>query len=152
MDLTETLLWLCRIPSPIGEEREICDAVSERLSKLPLASPIRRYSDSIVVPLTRESGGPSIALVGHLDVVPTEHDAPPRIEGDRLYGPGSADMKSGLVLMLDLAEKAQRPAVDLTLVFYAREEGPFSENELGPVLERESGSRKSRFRHRPRAQ
>jgi succinyl-diaminopimelate desuccinylase len=137
MDLAETLLWLCRIPSPIGEERAICDAVAERLSRLDLAAPIRRFGDSIVVPLTRGTGGPKIALVGHLDVVRTEHESPPRIEGDRLYGPGAADMKSGLVLMLDLAEREQRPALDLTLVFYAREEGPFAENELGPVLARD---------------
>ena len=134
MDPAETLLWLCRIASPIGEERALCDAVSERVARLPLAGPIRRHGDSIVVPLTRGRGAPHVALVGHLDVVRTEHDAPPRIEGDRLYGAGAADMKSGLVLMLDLAESRDRPALDLTLVFYAREEGPFAENELGPVL------------------
>jgi len=134
MSLAETLLWLCNIPSPIGEEREICDRVSERLQGVRLAAPLRRYGESIVVPLTRGTGGPHVALAGHLDVVRTEHDTPPRIVGDKLYGPGAADMKSGLALMLDLAENPNRPAVDLTLVFYAREEGPFAENELGPVL------------------
>jgi succinyl-diaminopimelate desuccinylase len=137
MDLAETLLWLCRIPSPIGEERAICDAVSERLSRLTLAAPIRRYGDSIVVPVTRGTKGPKIALAGHLDVVRTEHDAPPRIQGERLYGPGAADMKSGLTLMLELAERRDLPKLDLSLVFYAREEGPFAENELGPVLEQD---------------
>jgi succinyl-diaminopimelate desuccinylase len=135
--LAETLLWLCHIPSPIGEERDLCDAVAERLARLPLAGPIRRYGDSIVVPVTRGTGGPKIALAGHLDVVRTAHDGPPRIEGDLLYGPGASDMKSGLALMLDLVEHdaAACAGVDLTLVFYAREEGPYLENELGPVLD-----------------
>ena len=134
MSRAETLLWLCKIPSPIGEEREICDRVSERLAQVPLAAPIRRYGESIVVPLTRGNGGPHVALAGHLDVVRTVHEGPARIEGDKLYGAGAADMKSGLALMLDIAENLDRPKVDLTLVFYAREEGPFAENELGPVL------------------
>jgi succinyl-diaminopimelate desuccinylase len=134
--LVETLLWLCSIPSPIGEERALCDAVEARLASLPLPSPIRRYGDSIVVPITRGTGGPRIALAGHLDVVRTAHDGPPRIEGDRLYAPGASDMKSGLAAMIHLVETTPFSAFpcDLTLVFYAREEGPFVENELGPVL------------------
>ncbi len=135
--LVETLLWLCRIASPTGEERALCDAVEERVGRSPLAAPVRRLGESIVVPVTRGSGGPHVALVGHLDVVRTDHDGPPRIEGDRLFGPGASDMKSGLAVMLDLLEgdRADLAGVDLTLVFYAREEGPFADNELGPVLE-----------------
>lgn len=134
MSLADDLFWLCSIPSLIGEERALCDAVQERLARRSLPAPIRRYGDSIVVPVRRGSGGPHVVLGGHFDVVRTEHDGPPRIEGDKLYAPGAADMKSGLSLMLALAERGAPWAVDLTLVFYAREEGPYAENELGPVL------------------
>jgi len=138
--IADTLLWLLAIPSFIGEEGPICDAVAARLAALPVAAPIRRYGNSIVVPVTRGTGGPHIALAGHLDVVRTEHEGAPRMEGDRVYGPGSSDMKSGLALMIDLFEQHLREfqdSVDVTLVFYAKEEGPFADNELGPVLERD---------------
>jgi len=134
MSLAEDLLWLCSIPSLIGEEKALCDAVQARLARLALAAPIRRYGDSIVVPLARGGRGPHVVLGGHFDVVRTEHEGVPRIEGDKLYAPGAADMKSGLALMLALAERATSWPLDLTLVFYAREEGPYAENELGPVL------------------
>ena len=135
--LDETLLWLCSVASPIGEEKELCDLVVERLDRQQLAGPIRRYGNSIVVPVVRERtpGRPHIALVGHLDTVRTEN-GPARAEGGRIYGAGAADMKSGLAVMIVLAEMAsQLVAYDLTMVFYAREEGSYVENELGPVLE-----------------
>jgi len=142
--LDETLLWLCTIPSPIGEEKALCDAIEARLGKQPLAAPIRRYGDSLVVPLIRQterlaSGRrkPRIALVGHLDTVRTEN-GPAHIEGGRCYGAGAADMKAGLALMMGVAEiLIGSIGCELTLVFYAREEGPYAENELGEVLDRD---------------
>jgi len=133
--LDETLLELCAVASPIGDERALCDLVQARLSRLPLAGPIRRYRDSIVVPVTRGRGA-RVALVGHLDTVRTEN-GPARIEGDRCYGSGASDMKSGLAVMIALAESLplEELGFEMTLVFYAREEGPFVENELGLVLE-----------------
>lgn len=135
--LAETLSWLCSIDSFTGEEAALCGALVDRLSRAELAAPIRRYGDSIVVPVSRGSGGPRIALAGHLDVVRTSHDGPVRLDGDKLYGPGASDMKSGLAVMIDLLEHdlVLCRGVDLTLVFYAREEGPYLDNELHAVLE-----------------
>ncbi len=56
--------------------------------------------------LTREgSSGRKIGLVGHLDTVfsaeeEDAHDFHWRVEGNRIYGPGTVDMKGGNVLIL----------------------------------------------------
>jgi succinyl-diaminopimelate desuccinylase len=134
--LTATLLEITSIPSPIGEEKALCDHVQARLGKTLGPASIMRFRDSLVVRVRELPGAPKVALVGHLDVVRTHHDGPARIEGTRLYGAGAADMKSGLALMIELAERLDRSALpcDLTLIFYEREEGPFDENVLGPMI------------------
>ena len=50
------------------------------------------------------SGSRRLLLLGHLDTV-ISHDAhaPLRRDGERLYGPGTADMKGGVVLSLGVA-------------------------------------------------
>ncbi len=135
--LVDTLLALTRIPSPIGQEAELCDHVEERLCACLGAEAVTRFHDSLIVHAARHPGRPCIALVGHLDTVRTQHDGPPRVEGNRLYGAGAADMKSGLAIMIELVERLDLQALpcDLTLIFYEREEGPFEENRLGPILD-----------------
>jgi succinyl-diaminopimelate desuccinylase len=136
-DVVELTRWLCAIASPIGEEKEICDRLADRISRWKTSGPTLRVSNTLAVPFTSGTGGPRIALVGHTDVVRTSHDGPVRIEGDRLFGPGAADMKSGLALMIAAAEDASlKMRADVTMIFYAREEGPYAENELGPLFER----------------
>jgi glutamate carboxypeptidase len=50
------------------------------------------------------SGGPRILLLGHIDtVIGHAAHSPLRREHERLYGPGTADMKGGVVLSLGLA-------------------------------------------------
>lgn len=146
--LDETLLWLCSIPSPIGEEQALCDAVAARLG--PLGP--RRYGNSLVFPWIRgDRSDPNVprlhvVLAGHLDTVRTEN-GPARREGDRVFGAGASDMKSGLAVMIELTERV-RPEdcpYDVTLVFYAREEGPFVENELGVVIDRDPDVRRADF-------
>ena len=135
--LRATLLALTKIPSPIGEEAELCDHVEDRLSASLGPEAITRFHDSLIVHAAPREGAPRIALVGHLDTVRTQHDGPARVEGNRLYGAGAADMKSGLAIMIELVERLDLRALpcDLTLIFYEREEGPFEENRLGPILD-----------------
>lgn len=135
--LAETLLAITQIPSPIGEEKALCDYVQARLARRVGDANITRFRDSLIVRVRELANAPRVALVGHLDTVRTQHDGPARIEGTRLYGAGAADMKSGLAVMIELAERLDLRALpcDLTLVFYEREEGPYAENVLGPMLE-----------------
>ncbi len=139
--LDEALLWLCSTPSPIGDERALADAVESRLRSNAVFTRVVRIGDSLVAEIARGGGakGPRIGLAGHLDTVRTEN-GPARIEGGRCFGAGASDMKSGLAVMLVLAEtlEPRRLRGDLTLVFYAREEGPFADNELGRVLAEET--------------
>ncbi len=135
--LSATLLALTAVPSPIGEERALCDAVERRLRTTLGERAVTRFRHSLVVRAAERAGKPRIGLVGHLDTVRTEHDGPARVDGDRLYGAGAADMKSGLAVMIELAERLDRETLpyDVTCVFYEREEGPYDENVLGPILE-----------------
>ncbi len=69
----------------------------------------------------------STVLFGHMDtVLPKENtDKPfkPRIEGDKLFGLGSVDMKFGLAIMLDLIKNNHKPGVGY--VFTVDEEYEF---------------------------
>jgi succinyl-diaminopimelate desuccinylase len=137
--LAERTAALCGLLSPIGEERALCDRVQAWATG---RSPhLRRVGDSLVVGLdgaAARPGRPLVALCGHLDTVPVDPGdrAGPRREGTRLVAPGASDMKGGLALMMALAEAlpAEERFCDLLLVFYAREEGPYLENELEAVL------------------
>ncbi len=135
--LERRLLDLCAVSSFTGEEGPLCDALETELRAAWGEGVVARDGHSLVVTPPSPAGLPTVALAGHLDVVRTHHDAPPRIEGDRLYGPGAADMKSGLAVMLSLldAMRAGRaPRYAPTFVFYEREEGPYLENRLGDLL------------------
>jgi succinyl-diaminopimelate desuccinylase len=136
--LADKLLWLCAVASPIGEEDALCTELAAYFAGRS-AQPVRRYLNSIVVPWSRpEKPRWHIALCGHTDTVRTEN-GPARMDGDRIFGSGASDMKSGLAVMMHLADQGVLPAdVAVTLVFYAREEGPFADNELGPVLDQDA--------------
>ncbi|HEY8212465.1 MAG TPA: succinyl-diaminopimelate desuccinylase [Myxococcaceae bacterium] len=145
--LAQRALELCRIPSPIGQEAAIADWVERWARDRYAAGEVLRRSHSFVLGAL-EDPRPSVLLVGHLDTVPAHPtDAPPRIEGGRLHGLGASDMKGGLAVMLALAEdlpRAELP-VNLLLLLYEREEGPYLESGLGPLFEAAPALAKARL-------
>ena len=84
-----------------------------------------------------------VLLLGHTDTVHpvgTSANNPTRLDGDRFYGCGIFDMKSGVVLMLEavryFASTGTRPARPVTIVLSCDEEvGSFSGR---PLIEREA--------------
>ena len=131
--LVERTLELMRIPSVTGNEDAIAGHVEGVLQRSEGVL-VRRLGRSVVGDLGR--GHPHVVLAGHLDTVPDQGGPAPAEAGDQIVGLGSSDMKSGLAVMLALAQVPKTGR--LTLVFYDGEEGPISGNGLTPILEANS--------------
>jgi succinyl-diaminopimelate desuccinylase len=127
-DLLASTAELVAIPSVSHDESAIADLLHDRLAAVPGLA-VERIEDNVVARTQR--GRPArLVLAGHTDTVPPNGNAEPRIDGDRLWGLGSADMKGGLAVMLELAATAGAPALDVTYVFYVCEEVERSYNGL----------------------
>lgn len=120
VDLLARTAALVDIASPSLEESAFADHVEQRLRHVAWLD-VDRVGDNVVA-RTRLGRPQRLLLVGHLDTVPANGNAVARIDGDTLWGLGSADMKGGLAVFLELAETVDSPVVDVTYVFYAAEE------------------------------
>jgi len=133
--LADKLLTLVQIESVIGNEGRLCEWLIDRFSQLGDYA-LDRVGNSFALRVGARQHPYLLGLVGHLDTVPPTADNPARIESGRVFGLGSADMKSGLALMWQLLEDPVRqPTCDLAFVFYDGEEGTYSGSGLGPLLE-----------------
>ena len=122
--IREHLVSLIRIPSVTGEEDAIVSHIANWLQKFdaeidywndgiaslqrdpryPGHEVERAWAPVVVGVLRGEMPGPSILLTGHVDVVPpgdysrwTDEPFSGLGRGDRIFGCGASDMKSGLV-------------------------------------------------------
>jgi succinyl-diaminopimelate desuccinylase len=122
-DLLALTEELCRVPSVSRNETALADLVEARLRERAPKLVFERVGDSVVA-RTDLGHDRRIVLAGHLDTVPPNDNAEPRRDGDTLHGLGTADMKGGLAVLLDLAEMAssEAPRHDTTFVFYEAEE------------------------------
>lgn len=119
---------LVDMPSVSFEEQAIADWFESELRAID-GLEVTRIGDNLVARTTLGRQY-RVALGGHLDTVPVNDNASARIEGQILHGLGSSDMKGGLAVMLELARTVREPAVDVTYVFYAREEVAIAHNGL----------------------
>ncbi len=104
--LRDLTLELVECPSPTGDTADVARLYARRLEELGLevelldadfpATPI------VVGRLRGGEPGPTIVLNGHLDTVPIPHEEP-RLDGDTIYGRGSADMKGALACAAEAA-------------------------------------------------
>ncbi|MGI9597540.1 MAG: succinyl-diaminopimelate desuccinylase [Acidimicrobiales bacterium] len=130
-DLLALTAELVAMPSVSFEEAPFVDWLEGELD--PLAHlDVTRVGDNLVAK-TDFGHDQRLILAGHTDTVAVNGNAEPRIEGDTLWGLGSADMKGGLAVFLDLARTVSEPAVDLSYVFYAREEVAQEHNGLNEL-------------------
>jgi glutamate carboxypeptidase len=123
---------LVAVSSPSGdlpgaeEAIALCVAllpVGARTERVPCSTPASAHD---LIARLAGRGKRRLLLLGHLDTV-VGHDAhaPLRRDGGRLYGPGTADMKGGVVLSLGVARAlAQRPELfaELSVLLVTDEE------------------------------
>jgi succinyl-diaminopimelate desuccinylase len=119
-DLLARTAELVDIASPSLAEGPFADLVEGWLREVPWLT-VERHGDNVVA-RTELGRDQRLVLAGHLDTVPANGNEVARIDGDTLWGLGSADMKGGLAVFLELARTVDEPACDVTYVFYAAEE------------------------------
>lgn len=130
-DLLALTAELVDVPSVSFAEGPLVDHLEAELRSLDHLEVVR-VGDNLVA---RTDLGRShrLILAGHTDTVPANGNASARVDGDVLWGVGSADMKGGLAVFLELARTVSEPTVDLTFVFYAREEVAQEHNGLNEL-------------------
>src|SRR4051794_15153851 len=109
MDLLARCAELVDIPSVSHDEAAITDHLAALLADAPWLT-VERIEHNLVARTTL-GRDMRLVLAGHTDTVPPNGNEGARIDGDVLWGLGSADMKSGVAVLLELARTVDAPAV-----------------------------------------
>ena len=139
--LAERTLALVDIPSVSREE-------AAALAWIRAAIPSEAFEvldeeDPVVFlgPKVRRVDAPFVVLAGHVDTVPLAGAIVPGVrEPTAVVGRGSADMKAGLAVMLEVADRLARDPsasdLDVGFLFFGREELPITESAVLPLFDR----------------
>jgi succinyl-diaminopimelate desuccinylase len=131
LDLTSELV---RHASMTPDDAGCQALIADRLARAGFAVEHLRYADVDNLWATHGSGAPVLVFLGHTDVVPpgppevwTSPPFEPTVRDGRLYGRGSADMKSGVAAMTimaaEFAEAHPAHRGTLALLLTSDEEG-----------------------------
>ena len=135
--LAARTLALVDIPSVSGAERAVLTTIAEQI---PGGFEVLDDVDDVlfVAPRVRRLGTPFVVLAGHVDTVPIAGNVPGRAVDGAVVGRGASDMKGALAVMLELAASLEhgRARHDVGLLFFGREELPYSQSALLPLFER----------------
>jgi len=134
----------CGSYTPEGVNR-VADAVGTSLAELGATverihpEPGRALGDLLVGRLAGE--GPRLLLIGHMDTVfdpGTAAERPFRVDGDRALGPGTSDMKGGLLAGLHALAALHAVGIHPAVTFVANPDeeigSPFSTPQIRNLL------------------
>jgi succinyl-diaminopimelate desuccinylase len=122
---------LCDIESESGDEARIADAIDVALRGSAHLEVLRHGNN--IVARTALGRDERVVVAGHIDTVPVADNLPCRVEGGRIHGCGTTDMKSGVAVALRLAVSLPETNRDVTWVFYDCEEIEAERNGLGHI-------------------
>ena len=128
-------LQLLRCPSVTPDDADCQTIMANRLAKIGFNIEIMQFGDVVNLWARRGNVAPLFCFAGHTDVVPTGELSKwtsdpfiPEIRDGKLYGRGSADMKTALAAMVVACERfvEQHPTHDGSIAFLitSDEEGP----------------------------
>lgn len=137
--LADLTLQLVDCPSESRHE-EPAIAMAQALLFEAGVETIDAHDTCLLAGTTLRGDRPLILLAGHLDTVPEQGNRPGRIEDGVVHGLGSCDMKGACAVMLELLRDGVHAepdrACDLGVVLFGREELPFVDTTLTPLLAR----------------
>ena len=131
--LARTTLALVDIPSESRDEAAAAAWVEAELAGAPVAL-VHSGDSALLYESPRRPGVPQVLLAGHLDTVPAQGNRPGRISDGIVHGLGASDMKGGCAVMLELARSLAGSALDVSYLFFPREELPAEESSLPGVF------------------